>query len=116
MRCRPRFLRFCCAFVTSVFAGALAPHPAASADFYLGKTLNVVIGYSAGGGYDLYARVLAKHLGKHIPRNPTVLPLNMVGPASLRPPNYAYSLAPNARTFIRTSSPTAPIAPLLSSS
>jgi tripartite-type tricarboxylate transporter receptor subunit TctC len=110
-----RILRLCCAFVTSVFAGALATQPAASADFYLGKTLNVVIGYSAGGGYDLYARVLAKHLGKHIPGNPTVVPLNMVGAGSLRAANYVYSVAPKDGTVIGTFSRSVAIAPLISS-
>ena len=51
----------------------------ASAEFYKGKTVDLYIGYSVGGAYDLYARLLARHLGKHIPGNPTVLPKNMEG-------------------------------------
>src|SRR5262245_39094049 len=52
---------------------------AAPVDFYKGKTVFVVIGYSPGGGYDLYARILSQHLGKHIPGNPTIVPQNMPG-------------------------------------
>jgi tripartite-type tricarboxylate transporter receptor subunit TctC len=64
------------------------------ADFYRGRTIDLYIGYSVGGGYDLYARLLARHLGKHIPGNPTVLPQNMPGAGSLRLTNWLYSAAP----------------------
>ena len=53
------------------------------ADFYAGKQVSLYIGYSPGGGYDTYARVLARHIGKHIPGNPTVVPQNMPGAGSL---------------------------------
>ncbi len=59
-------------------------------DFYKGKTVELYIGYSVGGGYDLYARTIAKHLGKHIPGNPTVVPKNMEGAGSLRLTNWLY--------------------------
>ncbi len=64
------------------------------ADFYRGKQVQMLIGYSAGAGYDLYARVLARHLGKHIPGNPTVVPQNMPGAGSLKLANFLYSQAP----------------------
>ena len=48
-------------------------------EFYKGKVVNVVIGFSVGGGYDLYARHLARHIGKHIPGHPNVVPQNMPG-------------------------------------
>jgi tripartite-type tricarboxylate transporter receptor subunit TctC len=64
------------------------------ADFYKGKTVDLYIGYSVGGAYDLYARMLARHLGKHIPGNPTVLPKNMEGAGSLRLANWLYNVAP----------------------
>ena len=64
------------------------------ADFYRGKQVQVLIGYSAGAGYDLYARVLARHMGKHIQGNPTLLPQNMPGAGSLKLANYLYSQAP----------------------
>ena len=46
-------------------------------DFYRGKTVNILVGFSAGGGYDLYARLLGRHIGRHIPGNPTVTVQNM---------------------------------------
>jgi tripartite-type tricarboxylate transporter receptor subunit TctC len=63
------------------------------ADFYRGRTVTMVIGYSAAGGYDTYARVVARHLGDHIPGRPTVLPQNMEGAGSLRAANYLYAAA-----------------------
>ena len=54
------------------------------AEFYKGKTVDMMIGYSVGGGYDVYARMISRHLGNHIPGNPTVTPKNMEGAGSLR--------------------------------
>ena len=74
---------------------AAGPADAASpADFYKGRTVQIVVGFSAGGGYDLYARVLARHIGKHIPGNPSVIPQNMPGAGSLKAANYLYNVAP----------------------
>jgi tripartite-type tricarboxylate transporter receptor subunit TctC len=64
------------------------------ADFYKAKNVELYIGYSVGGGYDLYARVLARHLGRYIPGNPTVVPKNMEGAGSLRLANWLYNVAP----------------------
>ena len=74
-------------------AQALAQTPSV-ADFYKGKSVDLYIGYSAGGGYDVYARLVARHLGKHIPGNPTVVPRNMDGAGSLRLANWLYTVAP----------------------
>ena len=65
----------------------------AQADFYRGKTVELMIGYSVGGGYDVYARLIARHLGKHIPGNLTVTPKNMDGAGSLRLANWLYNVA-----------------------
>src|SRR5882672_601894 len=65
----------------------------AQADFYKGKTVDLMIGYSVGGGYDVYARLIARHLGKHIPGNPIVTPKNMEGAGSLRLANWLYNVA-----------------------
>ena len=64
------------------------------ADFYKSKNVDLYIGYSVGGGYDLYARVLARHIGRHIPGNPTIVVKNMEGAGSLRLANYLYRIAP----------------------
>ena len=52
-------------------------------DFYAGKTIHVTVGFSAGGGYDTYARAVARHIGKHIPGNPSLVVDNMDGAGSL---------------------------------
>ena len=64
------------------------------AEFYKGKNVDLLIGYSVGGAYDLYARVLARHLSKYIPGNPTVVPKNMEGAGSLRLANLLYNVLP----------------------
>jgi tripartite-type tricarboxylate transporter receptor subunit TctC len=64
------------------------------ADFYKGRNVDLYIGYSVGGGYDLYARVLARHIGRHIPGNPTIVVKNMEGAGSLRLANWLYRIAP----------------------
>lgn len=74
---------------------SLVPASAQSvADFYKGKTVDLYIGYSVGGAYDLYARMLARHMSKHIPGNPNVIPKNMEGAGSLRLANWLYNVAP----------------------
>jgi tripartite-type tricarboxylate transporter receptor subunit TctC len=68
--------------------------------FYRGRTVSLVIGYSVGGGYDIHGRVLARHLGKHIPGNPGIIVQNMPGGGSLRAANYLYNAAPKDGTTI----------------
>ena len=62
----------------------------------------MIIGYSPGGGYDLYARVLSQHMGRHIPGNPTLIPQNMPGAGSLKAALYLYSVAPKDGSVIGT--------------
>jgi tripartite-type tricarboxylate transporter receptor subunit TctC len=77
---------------------ALTLPPAAQAqsvaEFYKGKSVELLIGYSGGGGYDVYARLLARHMGRHIPGNPTIVPRNMPGAGSLVLANWLYNVAP----------------------
>src|SRR6201990_1518410 len=97
-------------------ARLFGPLPARSAgveDFYKGKTVSLLIGYSVGGGYDTYGRLVARHLGKHIPGNPTIVPQNMSGAGSLKAANYLYSVAPKDGSVIGTFSRSQGIAPLL---
>jgi len=68
--------------------------------FYRGKTVTLVVGYSAGGGYDQYARVLARHLGRYIPGNPTIVVQNMPGAASFTAVRYLSATAPKDGTAI----------------
>jgi len=65
----------------------------AQTPFYQGKTIRMVIGSSTGGGYDLWARVLARYYGKYIPGNPTIIVQNMPGAASIVATNYLYNVA-----------------------
>lgn len=91
------------AIVSAAFLSAalIAPGSARAQDgpFYRGKTLNIVVGYSAGGGYDQYARLLARHLGRYIPGNPTIVVQNMPGAASFTAVRYL-SAAPKDGTAI----------------
>lgn len=65
----------------------------AQANFYEGKTVRIIVGLAAGGGYDLYARTLARHLGRHIPGNPAVVVENMTGAGSIIAANYLFKVA-----------------------
>ena len=90
---------------TAAAALVLAGAPARAdtvADFYKGKVVSLVVGYGSGGGYDVYGRLVAAHLGKYIPGNPTVLVQNMPGAGSLRSVNYLYNTAPKDGTIIAT--------------
>ena len=86
------------------------------ADFYRGRTMTMSIGYSAGGGYDIYARVLARHMGRHIPGNPTINPQNIPGAGSLKAANYLYAIAPKDGTAIGIFSRGMAMEPLIGSS
>jgi tripartite-type tricarboxylate transporter receptor subunit TctC len=77
-----------------VLLASTAAQAQSAADFYKGRNVDLYIGYSAGGGYDLYARLLARHMGKYLPGNPTVVPKNMEGAGSLRLANWLYNVAP----------------------
>jgi tripartite-type tricarboxylate transporter receptor subunit TctC len=82
-------------------------------DFYSGKTIQMLIGFSAGGGYDLYGRTLARYLGHHIPGNPQIVPQNMPGAGSLKLVNYLYNVAPKDGTAIGIFAPGIIAEPLL---
>ena len=77
---------------------AVAPAPAAADDFYAGKQITVIVGAGVGGGYDLQARVVARHLPKHIPGKPAVIVQNM--PARIAAANHMFSTAPKDGTTI----------------
>jgi tripartite-type tricarboxylate transporter receptor subunit TctC len=95
---------------------ALAPSGAAAqsvADFYRGKTVSVILGYPGGGSNGIYARAFARHVGKHIPGNPTVIFKTMPGAGSLVAANHLFHLAPKDGTALGFISATIPLEELL---
>src|SRR6202043_2397466 len=82
---------------TTHFAAAQSP-----AEFYKNRSIDEYIGYSPGGAYDFYARVIGRHMGAHIPGNPTLIPRNMEGAGSLRLANWLYRVAPQDGSVFAT--------------
>jgi len=89
-------------FVAVLAFGANSVRADTVADFYKGRQLNLVVGYGPGGGYDVYARLIARHLGRYVPGNPSVVVQNMPGAGSLRAVNYLANAAPRDGTVIAT--------------
>ena len=90
------------ALAVGVGVAAATMAPAAAQDFYRGKTITIVVGFTAGGGFDLNARLLARHLGRHLAGNPDVIVQNMPGAASLKSVLYLDTTAPRDGTVIST--------------
>jgi tripartite-type tricarboxylate transporter receptor subunit TctC len=88
-----RFATHVVALLFVFCAGVSASLADPVADFYHGKQVRMIIGMPAGSGYDVHARLLARHLGRHIPGEPTVISQNMVGAASIKTANYVYDVA-----------------------
>jgi tripartite-type tricarboxylate transporter receptor subunit TctC len=89
--------------LSAVLILACSPHTALAQSpeaFYKGNRVTINIGYTPGGIYDIYARAVARHLGKHIPGRPTIVPVNMPGAGSMKAANYVYALAPKDGTHI----------------
>jgi len=82
-------------------------------DFYKGRNVTLVIGYSVGGGYDAYARLLGRYFGKHVPGNPAIVPEQMTGAGSLRSANFIYSVAAKDGSVFGTFSRSMGISPLI---
>jgi tripartite-type tricarboxylate transporter receptor subunit TctC len=104
------------AFAAAIMIGGtfcFSPAPAEPvADFYQGKTVTLVTSGSVGGGYDVLARLVAKHLPKHLPGNPTVIVKNMPGAGGLVATNYMYSVAPKDGTMLASPQNNVPFEPL----
>ena len=83
------------------------------ATFYKGKTITILVGSSAGGGYDTYARMISRHLGKHMPGNPSVIVSNMPGAGSNVAANYIYNAAPKDGTIVGALYGGSPLEPLI---
>src|SRR5688500_7809414 len=87
--------------------------PVAAADYFAGKSIDLLIGAPPGGGYDIYARALSRHIGRHIPGQPTIVSKNMPGAGSARAAGFISSLAPKDGTAIAAIMPGAVMGPLL---
>ena len=83
------------------------------AEFYRGKTVQLLIGYTVGGNYDLNGRILARHIGRHIPGNPSIVTQNMSGAGSLRLTHFLYNAAPKDGTAFGIIGRGVPMEPLL---
>ena len=89
------------AILISLLVASTTPAAAQSVeDFYKGKTLRFLVGYGPGTGYDVYMRVVQRHIGRHIPGKPNVVPENMPGAGGLVMTNYLYNVAPRDGTAI----------------
>jgi tripartite-type tricarboxylate transporter receptor subunit TctC len=107
-------------FTRAIVAGAIALAAATPAfgqdaveQFYKGKQINIVIGSDVGGGYDSYARLIARYLGNYIPGKPNIVPQNMPGAGSNKAASYVYGLAAKDGTVIGAPQPGAILQPLL---
>src|SRR5215471_21859560 len=90
------------AFTTLSSLSLAMSGPCGAQDFYAGKSIQLVIGFDGGGGYDLYARTVARHWARHIPGNPTFVPQNMPGAGTRIAANWLYSVAPKDGTAVGT--------------
>jgi tripartite-type tricarboxylate transporter receptor subunit TctC len=85
----------------AIVCGTMLASADAQEPFYKGKTIRLIVGLSAGGGYDVYSRTIARHVGKHIPGNPVMVVENMVGAGSVLSANYVYKVAkPDGLTIV----------------
>jgi tripartite-type tricarboxylate transporter receptor subunit TctC len=103
----------CLVACTVVLLTAEASAQDAVANFYRGKTITIGVGFTAGGGYDLHARTLARHMGKHIPGNPNIVVKNTPGAAGLVLANQLFNTAPKDGTEIATFDRAIPLEPLV---
>ena len=108
--------KFPMAVLSATILGAafIAASPVmAQMDFYKGRSITMLIGSGAGGGYDIYSRVLARHMGRHIPGSPHIIPKNMGGAGSIKATNYLYNAAPRDGSIFAAVFNTLPVQPLI---
>lgn len=87
--------------IIGIFLRALVAPAVAQEPFFKDKTIRIIVGFSAGGGFDTYSRTIARHMGRHVPGNPAVIVENMTGAASLVAANHAYKVAkPDGLTIV----------------
>jgi tripartite-type tricarboxylate transporter receptor subunit TctC len=107
------FVRFVGLGLLLLATWATTAHAQGGADMFKGKTVKVYAGYAPGGGYDLYARILARHIGKHLPGNPSTIVENMPGAGSSRLAAYIHERAPKDGTEFGIIAATVAFDPLL---
>ena len=114
MRSRPTGLSFQLTCLACALAAPLAPARADPvAEFYKGRTVAIVVGHQVGTGYDTYARVLARHMPRHLPGQPTMIVQNMLGVSGITAANWLYAIAPKDGTAIGTFAQTVVLDPLM---
>lgn len=114
MRARVRAFAARWAFALTISAAIAAPARADPvADFYKANALQIVVGYAPGGGYDATARVLARHMGKHVPGNPSIVIRNMPGAGTVVAANFVNNSAPRDGSVLGMYADILPVAPLL---
>src|SRR5262245_18365232 len=104
------------AVATAILLAAGTVVPAAAdevSDFYKGKSVNIVVGHEPATGFDVYSRVLARHLGRHVPGNPIIVVQNMTGASGLTAATWLYNVAPKDGTVMATFVHTIPFEPLM---
>jgi tripartite-type tricarboxylate transporter receptor subunit TctC len=97
----------------SLIAATAFPSPVTAAEYYAGKTIELIVGAPPGGGYDIYARTVGRYLGRHIPGEPSVIVKNMPGAGSAKAAQYIATIAPKDGTSIGGIMPGAIMGPLL---
>jgi tripartite-type tricarboxylate transporter receptor subunit TctC len=112
MRRKSPFARLRSAAV-AIAAATVCVAPAAAQEFFRGKTVNIYIGFGAGGSYDFYGHLMARHLGKHLPGNPVVVANSMPGAGSLRAANFLFTVAPKDGTALGIVTQTLPLEEVL---
>jgi len=106
-------IRWCRAFASAALFVAMLANPARAADVYAGKAVDIIVGGAAGGGIDLYARLVSRRLGAHIAGNPNILVKNMPGAGGTRSMQYVGAVAPADGMTIGATAPGAIVGPLL---
>ncbi|MEY4878626.1 MAG: hypothetical protein RJB62_94, partial [Pseudomonadota bacterium] len=106
--------RFGLAFAVSIAlaANALPVYAQDATEFYDGRTLTLVLSSAVGGGYDAMSRILAQHLSRHLPGNPTIVVQNMPGAGGISATNYLYAIAPKDGSVIGGVQNNTPFEPL----
>ena len=107
-----KFMRKCRVIAPVLLALLAATTAARPQGVFAGKTVTMYIGFGPGGGYDLWARVVARHIGAHLPGNPTVVPENLQGAGSYRAANFIYNVAPKDGTAMALIARDAVLGPL----